>query len=81
MAFAKEVAVHITTTTGTEVSVALPIGANPSRIARSKRHDSLAGFDRLMLALMADPAYAELMAKKAENFIPGSVHGEIWRVI
>ena len=79
--FAKEVAAHIATTTGTEVSVAVPVGGNPSRIAWSTRHDSLADFDATMMALMADPAYAELVEKNAANFIPGSVHDDIWRVI
>ncbi len=81
LVFAKKVAAHITTTTGTEVSIALPVGGNPSRIAWSTRHDSLADFDAVMMALMADPAYAELMTKNADNFIPGSVHDDIWRTI
>lgn len=81
VAFAKEVAAHITRTTGTEVSVALPVGGNPSRIAWSTRHDSLADFDAMMMALMADPAYAELVGKSVDNFIAGSVHDDIWRVI
>ena len=81
LAFAKEVAAHITATTGTEVSIALPVGGNPNRIAWSTRHNSLADFDTMMLALMADPTYVDLLAKSAENFIPGSVHDEIWRAI
>ena len=81
VAYAKEVAAHITTTTGTEVSVALPIGGNPSRITWSTRHDSLAAFDAVMMALAADPAYAELVRKNVDNFLPGSVHDEIWRVV
>ncbi|MEO6821050.1 MAG: hypothetical protein ABI468_00675 [Candidatus Nanopelagicales bacterium] len=81
LAFAREVAAHITTTTGTEVSVAVPVGGNPSRISWSTRHESLADFDAVMMALMADAAYAALMAKNADNFIPGSVHDDIWRVI
>jgi hypothetical protein len=81
MTFAREVVAHITATTGAEVSVALPIGGNPNRIAWSTRHDSLADFDTMMLTLMADPGYVELLAKNSDNFIPGSVHDEIWRVI
>ena len=81
VAFAKEVAAHITATTGTEVSVALPVGGNPSRISWSARHESLADFDAVMTVLMADPAYAELVAKNADNFIPGSVQDDIWRAI
>ena len=81
LAFAKEVAAHITATTGTEVSIALPVGGNPNRIVWSTRHDSLADFDTMMLALMADPTYVDLLAKSADNFIPGSVHDEIWRAI
>ena len=81
LAFAKEVAAHITATTGTEVSIAVPIGGNPDRIAWSHRHDSLADFDTVMLALMADPTYFDLRAKCADLLIPGSVHDEIWRAI
>ena len=35
----------------------------------------------MLLALMADPTYVGLLAKSADNFIPGSVHDEIWRAI
>ena len=81
VAYAKAVAAHITTTTGTEVVVALQVGGNPSRITWSTQHDSLADFDVAMMALMADPAYAELVEKNADQFILGSVHDDIWRVV
>jgi hypothetical protein len=81
VAFAKEVAAYITTKTGTEVSVAMPVGGNPNRIGWSTRHESLADFDGVMTALMTDPAYLELISKNSDNFIAGSAHDEIWRVI
>jgi hypothetical protein len=81
LAFAKEVAAYITTKTGTEVSVAMPVGGNPNRVGWSTRHESLADFDSVMMTLMSDPAYVEMVAKAADNFIAGSSHDEIWRTI
>jgi hypothetical protein len=81
VAFAKEIAAYITSTHGAEVSVAVPVGGNPNRIGWSTRHESLADFDTMLVALMSDPAYGALVAGSSDNFIPGSVHDEIWRVI
>jgi hypothetical protein len=81
MAFAKEVAAYIKATTGTEVSVALPIGGNPMRIGWASRYESLGAYEASMGKLMADPKYQEMVARAAEFFLPGSVHDEIWRAI
>ena len=81
MAFAKEVAAYITSKTGSEVAVAMPIGGNPNRVGWSTRHESLADFDAMMTSLMTDPVYVEMLAKAADNFIPGSVRDEIWRTV
>jgi hypothetical protein len=81
VAFAKEVAAFITTKTGVELLVAMPIGGNPNRLGWSARYESLADFDAMMTGLMTDPAYLELLRNSADNFIPGSVHDELWRVI
>jgi hypothetical protein len=81
LAFAKEVSAYITAKTGSEVAVAMPVGGNPNRIGWSTRHESLAEFDAMMMSLMTDPAYVEMLAKSADNFIPGSVRDEIWRTV
>ncbi len=81
LAFAKEVSAYITTKTGADVAVAMPIGGNPNRVGWSTRHESLADFDAMMMSLMSDPVYVEMLAKSAENFIPGSVRDEIWRAV
>jgi len=81
LAFAKEVSAYITAKTGTDVAVAMPVGGNPNRIGWSTRHESLAEFDAMMMSLMTDPAYVEMLAKAADNFIAGSVRDEIWRTV
>jgi hypothetical protein len=81
MAFAKEVSAYIKDATGVEVSVAVPVGGNPMRVGWAARYDNLGAMEATMGKLMADPKYVELSARGAENFIPGSVHDEIWRAI
>jgi hypothetical protein len=79
LAFAKEIAAFIKAKEGLEVAVALPVGGNPNRIGWSTRYENLGDMEARMGRLQADPKYAEMVAKGADNFIAGSVHDEIWR--
>jgi hypothetical protein len=81
MAFAREVAAHIKGKTGLEVKIGMPIGGNPNRIGWYVQYENLAALEDTQAKLLQDQKYLELIAKSADNFIPGSVHDEIWRLL
>jgi len=79
--FAKQVAAYFKDTVGVEISVAMPVGGNPSRNGSATRYENLGALEATLGKLMADPKYMEMVAKGGENFIAGSMHDEIWREI
>ena len=81
MAFGHQIARHIKDKHGVSLEVLMPIGGNPSRIAWLARYDSLAQWESLVGKLMGDKEYMETVARNSDNFLPGSVHDDIWRAI
>jgi hypothetical protein len=81
MSFAREVAALIKAKTGLEVKIGVPIGGNPNRIGWYVQYENLAALEDTQAKLLQDQKYMELIAKSAENFIAGSVHDEIWRLL
>jgi hypothetical protein len=81
LAFAKTIAKHIEEKYGTKLELIMPIGGNPNRIAWLGRYETLAQWETLTTKALTDPEYTALVANNAPNFIPGSVHDEIWRSI
>jgi hypothetical protein len=81
MSFAREVAAHIKAKTGLEVKIGMPIGGNPNRIGWFLQYENLAALEDTQAKLLADQKYMELIAKSADNFIAGSLHDEIWRLL
>ncbi len=79
--FAREIAAFIKDKVGVEITLAVPVGGNPNRIAWAGRYESMAAMEAAMDKLMADPKYMELVGKGGENFIAGSVRDEFWRSI
>jgi len=65
----------------TELSVAMPIGGNPNRIAWITRYDGLAELESMMGKMMADADYNAMVAKNSGLFIAGSINDEIWRYL
>ena len=80
MLFAREVATYIKGKSGLEVKIGTPIGGNPNRITWFVQYESLAILEDTQAKLTLDQKYMELIAKSADNFIPGSMHDEIWRL-
>ena len=80
MLFAREVAAYIKGKTGLEIRIGTPIGGNPNRITWFVQYDSLAILEDTQAKLTLDQKYMELIAKSADNFIPGSMHDDIWRL-
>ncbi len=63
---------------GFQISVNVPIGGNPDRLATVSSYASLAEFESMALKLVADADYLKLVAVNAQNFLPGSIHDELW---
>jgi hypothetical protein len=81
MTFAREIAAYIKDKHGTDVQVGIPIGGNPNRVGWSVRYDSLAALETIQTKMLADQKYLDMVARGADNFIAGSVHDEIWRML
>ena len=79
MNFAQTVNAHIKEHYGQTLELLLPVGGNPNRIAWHGRFESLAQWEAMMGKLMRDQTYLALVASNAAQFLPGSVHDEIWR--
>jgi hypothetical protein len=59
----------------------MPVGGNPARIGFLAQYDNLGQLESFQAQLLADPNYLELINKGADNFVAGSLHDEIWRVL
>ncbi|MBL8331107.1 MAG: NIPSNAP family protein [Rubrivivax sp.] len=81
VAFAQQIAAYIKDKHGVELSIAMPLAGNPNRIGWAARYESLAALETKWTAITSDPHYRELAAKGSENFIPGTLHDEIWRTL
>lgn len=81
LAFAKSISAYIKDVARVDVQVMMPIGGNPNRVGWVASYESLAAYESMMAKLMADPKYMELVSKGADNFIPGTVHDELWRTV
>lgn len=81
VAFAQQIAAYVKDKHGVDLSLAMPVAGNPSRIGWAARYENLAAFEAKMTAITSDPHYKELAAKGSDNFIAGTVHDEIWRTL
>lgn len=81
LAFAGDVAKLIKNKTGKEVTIGVPVGGQAGRVAWFVAYDSLAQLEEFQTKLMQDSEYQALLAKGGENFVAGSLHDEIWRII
>ena len=79
--FAHTVAELLKSKFGAQMGVSMPIGGNPNRIAWVSTFASLAELEEGFQKFASDPEYLNLVASGAANFLPGSVHDEIWRSI
>jgi hypothetical protein len=81
MSFAREIAKYIETKTGKSVSIGTPVGGQANRIGWFVEYENLASLDEIQTKLLQDPEYLAMVAKGGENFIAGSLHDEIWRIM
>lgn len=79
--FAHEIAAYMKEAYQVDLDILLPIGGNPQRIAWSTRYKDLAAYDAIGAKVLSDKHYWEVIGKGADNFLAGSMHDSIWRVI
>ena len=81
IAFAHTMAKHIHDKYGVKLTVSMPVGGNPNRIAWFATYPSLAEWEALSGKLMTDSDHATAVASNSSTFLPGSVHDDLWRSI
>lgn len=80
-AFAKKVGEHFAKTYEVTLTVSMPIGGNPNRIAWNSTYSKLSDLEDLISKMVIDHKYGELVKESADCFIAGSVSDEIWRTL
>ncbi len=78
IAFAQQLSKMAKDKFSVQVNVNVPIGGNPDRLATVSSYASLAEFESIALKLVADADYLKMVADNAQNFLPGSIHDELW---
>lgn len=81
MSFARDIAEYIKTKTGKAVRVGMPIGGQSNRIGWFVEYENLAELDKIQSTLLQDSEYQAITSKGGENFIAGSLHDDIWRML
>ena len=81
MTFAREIAAYIKDKHGLDLQIGIPIGGNPQRVGWSARYESLAALEASQTKLLADQKYMDMVARGGDNFIAGSIHDDIWRIL
>lgn len=79
--FARDIANLIKNKMGNDVTIGVPVGGQAGRVAWFIAYDNLAQLEEFQTKLLQDQEYLALLAKGGENFVAGSLHDEIWRII
>ena len=79
LAFAHQVTKHVKETHGLDISLSMPVGGNPYRIAFVSVAPNMSELEANIDRLAKDAEWEKLIVGNAGNTIPGSVHDEIWR--
>lgn len=81
MSFARDIVSLIKSKTGKDVTVGVPVGGQAGRLAWFVEYENLGQLEEFQSKLLQDSEYQALLAKGGENFVAGSMHDEIWRII
>jgi hypothetical protein len=81
MSFAREVAEMLRTKTGLSVTLGMPVGGQAGRIGWFVQYETLGQLEEVQTRLLQDAEYLGMLAKGGENFVAGSLHDEIWRML
>jgi hypothetical protein len=80
-AYANQIAEFVKEKYSQTVEVLMPFAGNPYRIAWGLNFESVAQREAFTAKLLANPDCLAMSASGHANFLPGSVHDEIWRTI
>jgi len=78
MAYAQQITKLVKEKYGVQISLSVPIGGNPDRLAFVSPHASLAEVESIGAKLLSDAEYMRLLAANAQTFLPGATHDELW---
>jgi hypothetical protein len=78
LAFAVQIAAFVEKTIGHKVSVSVPVGGNPFRIAWVVAFPDLAALEVSFNQLQTDAEYMKQVEAAAPYFLPGEARDEIW---
>lgn len=81
LSYAREVAELVRAKTGREVTIGVPIGGHANRIGWFIQYDNLAALENEQTKLLQDSEYMATVTKGGENFVPGSLYDNIWRML
>jgi hypothetical protein len=81
IAFAHQIAKIIKEKHGVTLEILMPVAGNPYRIAWRTRYEGLAQLEAFSAKVLADADYMATIAENSANFLPGSMHDEIWRTL
>jgi hypothetical protein len=81
LAFAKEIAAYIRSAHQRDLEVLPPIGGEVQRVVWSARYNDPAELESAMDKMLGDPKYWEMVNGAADNFIAGSFHDGIWKIV
>ncbi len=79
--FAHEIAAKFKDMSSVDLTVVMPIGGNPNRIAWLAHYNDLAHLDEVSGKMMTDEAYQASIASAAGLFIAGSIADQLWRTM
>ena len=80
-AFAKKISEHFAKNYEVTLTLSMPVGGNPNRIAWMSSYSKLSDLEGLLSKMMTDQKYGELVKEYADCFISGSISDEIWRTL
>ncbi len=81
LAFAHKVKDYIKQKYNLDMSLSMPVGGNPNRLAFIAVTSTLAEFETLTEKLATDAGYQQIVATSAASVIAGSVHDDLWRAL
>ena len=80
LAFAHEVAEHLSRVHDVRLNVLRPLSGKRGRIAWSTRYESLEAMRAVRDKLAADQAYRAMRQRHSDDFVLGSFKSSIWQV-
>ncbi len=78
LGFAQQIAAFVEKAIGHKISVSVPVGGNPFRVAWVMAVPDLAALESSFRKLQTNPEYLKQVEAAGPYFLPGAAHDEIW---